>query len=79
MVQQSEEQSGIDRVAAVSRRADGTPDQTKNFVVLDEHGGEHKVKDESEIEVAADVQRPRARRASSLARAAAETKAKETR
>lgn len=79
MVQRSEEQSDVDRVVAVSRRADGTPDQTKNFVVLDEQGGEHKVKDESEIEVAADVQRPRPRRASSAARAEAETKSKETR
>lgn len=78
MAKQSEEQSNIDRVVAVSRRADGTPDQTKNFVVLDENGDEHKVKDESEIEVAADVQRPQTRRASAR-RAAAESGSKETR
>lgn len=34
-----------DVVAMPSRRSDGTPDQTKNFLVIDEDGSERSVKD----------------------------------
>lgn len=47
----------VDRVAVVSRRADGTPDQSENYELIAETAD----KVEPDMEIAADVQRPRQR------------------
>lgn len=47
-------EKNVDYVAAVSFRADGTPDQSEGFVVIGA--------DDAPVEVAADVERPKSRK-----------------